>query len=120
MEIKKTIYERLNGIAEISPVLTSLYRVEMAKAECESVLAEYNATKYRNGVLKVKTFAGVVTKRHVDKGALVQDPRGLHSKDFLEILDASIKPGTEIITLCKNLSKHFRPRNFSCLPVWIT
>jgi membrane fusion protein (multidrug efflux system) len=73
MEAKKSIYDRLQGIADKTPALTSLDQLEMAKAEYESTLAEYKATTDRIGFLKVKSpFNGVVTKRHVDKGALVQ------------------------------------------------
>jgi len=73
MEAKKSIYERLKSIAEKTPALTSLDQIETAEAEYESTLAEYKATADRLGFLKVKSpFSGVVTKRHVDKGALVQ------------------------------------------------
>lgn len=72
-EAKRSIYDRLSGIADKTPALTSLDQVEMSKAEYEGALAEYNATADRIGFLKVKSpFNGVVTKRHVDKGALVQ------------------------------------------------
>lgn len=73
MEAKKSIYDRLDGIAQKTPALTSLDQVEMAKAEYESALAEFNAVADRTGFLKVKSpFDGIVTKRYVDKGALIQ------------------------------------------------
>jgi membrane fusion protein (multidrug efflux system) len=73
MEAKKSIYDRLEGIAEKTPALTSLQQLENAKAEYQSTLAEYNAAADRIGFLRVKSpFDGVVTKRFVDRGALVQ------------------------------------------------
>lgn len=73
MEAKKSIYDRLNSIAEKTPALTSLQQLETAKAEYESTLAEYNAVADRIGFLRVKSpFDGVLTKRFVDRGALVQ------------------------------------------------
>jgi len=86
MEAKKSIYERLKGIAEKTPALTSLDQLEAAEAEYESALAEYNATADRLSFLKVKSpFNGVVTKRHVDKGALVQS--GLTEDNAMPIVE---------------------------------
>lgn len=73
LEAKKSIYDRLSGIAKKTPALTSLNQLETARADYESTLAEFNAMADRIGFLKVKSpFDGVVTKRFVDKGALVQ------------------------------------------------
>lgn len=73
MEAKKSIFTRLDGIAEKTPALTTMDQVENARADYESTLAEFNATADRIGFLKVKSpFKGVVTKRFVDKGALMQ------------------------------------------------
>jgi len=86
MEAKKSIYERLKGIAEKTPALTSLDQVETAEADFESALAEYKATADRLGFLKVKSpFNGVVTKRHIDKGALVQS--GLTEDNAMPIVE---------------------------------
>lgn len=80
MEAKKSIYDRLQKIADKTPSLTTKDQVEMAKAEYESALAEYKATADRIAFLEVRSpFNGVITKRNVDKGALVTS--GLSNSD---------------------------------------
>jgi RND family efflux transporter MFP subunit len=73
LEAKKSIYNRLHGIAEKTPALTTMAQVETAKADYESALAEYNSIADRISFLKVRSpFSGIITKRLVDKGNLVQ------------------------------------------------
>ena len=72
MEAQKSIYTRLEGIADKTPALTTLDQVERAKADYQSVLAEYQATQDRLSFLSVNApFDGIITQRFIDKGALV-------------------------------------------------
>jgi RND family efflux transporter, MFP subunit len=73
LKAKKSIYERLESIHERTPAITPLQLVEDAEAEFFSVEAGLNALKDRMNFLSVKApFAGKITKRLVDHGALVQ------------------------------------------------
>lgn len=73
LKAKKSIYERLESIHEKTPAITPLQLVEDAEAEYFSVKASLNAIKDRMNFLSIKApFAGRITKRLVDHGALVQ------------------------------------------------
>jgi len=73
LKAKKSIYERLKSTREKAPAITPLQLVENAEAEYLSVNAGLNAIKDRMDFLSVKApFAGRITKRLVDHGALVQ------------------------------------------------
>lgn len=73
LKAKKSIYERLESIHEKTPAITPLQLVEDAEAEYFSVEASLNAIKDRMNFLSVKApFAGIIAKRFVDHGALVQ------------------------------------------------
>lgn len=73
LKAKQSIYERLESIHEKTPAITPLQLVEDAEAEYLSVEASLNAIKDRMNFLSVKApFAGKITKRLVDHGALVQ------------------------------------------------
>ena len=73
LKAKKSIYERLKSTREKTPGITPLQLVENAEAEYLSVDASLNAIKDRMNFLSVKApFTGIITKRLVDHGALVQ------------------------------------------------
>jgi membrane fusion protein (multidrug efflux system) len=120
-EAKKSIYDRLNSIAQKTPALTSLQQLETAKAEYESTQAEFNAMADRMGFLTVKSpFDGVVTKRFVDKGALVQS--GISNSNALPLVEimelktirlsvplpetdvSTVKPGTKATVVFPELA----------------
>ena len=71
--LKKSIYERLKKIYDQTPDLTTIEEMEEAKAEYQSSKAILNTKKTSLDYLSVKApFSGYITKRYVDKGALVQ------------------------------------------------
>ena len=86
VEAKKAIYERLKSTMEKTPDLTPRQVLEDAEAEYISVSAELNAIKDRQGFLKVVApFKGIITKRLVDQGAMVQS--GLSNTDATAIVE---------------------------------
>ena len=73
MDANKIIYERLKSTYEKTPSITPLQLVEEAEANYLTLKAEVSAIQDRLGFLNVRApFAGLVTKRMVDVGALVQ------------------------------------------------
>lgn len=73
LKAKKSIYERLKSIQEKTPALTSLQMVEDAEADYLTAKAAFNVFQDRFSFLQVQApFSGIITKRMVDKGALVQ------------------------------------------------
>jgi len=73
LQAKKSVYDRLNSIQAKTPALTTLQQVEDAKADYESAKAELDAVNDRISFLAVKApFNGIITKRLLDNGALVQ------------------------------------------------
>lgn len=73
LQAKKSVYDRLNSIQAKTPALTTLQQVEDAKADYESAKAELDAVEDRISFLAVKApFNGIITKRLLDNGALVQ------------------------------------------------
>lgn len=72
-KVKKANYERLNSVYEKSPALTNIQMVENAEAEYLSAKANLDAVNHRIGFLTIKApFSGIITKRYVDKGAMIQ------------------------------------------------
>jgi len=70
---KQSIYERLKSIYTKTPQLTTVVDVEKAEADYASLRAQLTAMQAQIGFLQVKApFAGVVTNRYVDEGAVVQ------------------------------------------------
>lgn len=70
---KSANYERLNSIYIKTPALTNIQMVENAEAEYLSVKANLDAVNNRIGFLRIKApFSGIITKRFVDKGAMIQ------------------------------------------------
>ncbi|MBS4052080.1 MAG: efflux RND transporter periplasmic adaptor subunit [Methylomonas sp.] len=70
---KKSIYTRLNDIYQKTPQLTTITDVEKARAEYQSLKAQLDGVLSQIGFLTVKApFAGVITRRYADRGALIQ------------------------------------------------
>lgn len=70
----KAIYDRLESVYKETPELTPLQQVDEAKAKYESAVAQLNAINSQIEYLTVKTpFCGIITKRYIDTGAVVQD-----------------------------------------------
>ncbi len=73
LHAKQTVYERLNSVHEKTPALTNMQMVENAEAEYLSAKANLEAVNNRLRYLTVKApFSGIVTKRFVDKGSVLQ------------------------------------------------
>lgn len=73
LQAKQSIYERLNSVYEKTPALTNIQMVENAEAEYLSAKANLAAVQNRLGYLTIKApFSGIVAKRFVDKGSLLQ------------------------------------------------
>lgn len=70
---KKSNYDRLYSVYEKTPALTNIQMVENAEAEYFTAKANLDAANNRIGFLTVKApFSGIITKRMVDKGAMIQ------------------------------------------------
>ncbi|MBA3986294.1 MAG: efflux RND transporter periplasmic adaptor subunit, partial [Flavobacteriales bacterium] len=70
---KKANYERLNSIYGKTPALTNIQMVENAEAEYLSGKANLDGINSRIDFLTIEApFSGIITKRLVDKGALIQ------------------------------------------------
>ncbi|PCH65587.1 MAG: hypothetical protein COC01_09515 [Bacteroidetes bacterium] len=86
VEAKKAVYERLKLTMEKTPDLTPKQVLEDAEAEYLSVRAELNAIEDRQGFLKVVApFKGIISRRLVDHGALVQS--GMSNTDATAIVE---------------------------------
>jgi len=101
---KKAIYERIKGVYERTPHLTSLAEVDRTRADYEaakanldldigkieaafqSLKARHNAVMDQIGFLTVKApFAGVVFNRFADRGAIIQS--GLNTADAMPLFE---------------------------------
>ncbi len=90
LEYARKDYERLKGIHEQTPDLISIREVEKAEAQYKMKEAELAKISSRMAQLRIRApFAGIVTKRYVDKGALVQNSlQTAHATPIVDILDA--------------------------------
>lgn len=69
----KANYKRLNSVYKKTPALTNIRMVENAEVEYLSAKANLDAVNNRIEFLNIKApFSGIITKRFIDKGALVQ------------------------------------------------
>ena len=89
MAAKASIFTRLDSLAQAAPGLVTLDEVEMAQAEYEMAQAEYEATQDRLAFLQVKSpFSGLVTRRYVDRGALIQSgTANPEAKPVVEVME---------------------------------
>ena len=73
LDAKKAIYERLQKTYDQTPDLTPMQLLEEAKANYIGAMTELNVINDRQNFLRVTApFSGVITKRFVDNGALIQ------------------------------------------------
>jgi membrane fusion protein, multidrug efflux system len=74
LDAKRRIYERLKSTYEKTPSITPLQILDEAEANFLSSKAEVGSIQDRISFLQIKApFSGVITKRLVDHGALVQN-----------------------------------------------
>jgi RND family efflux transporter MFP subunit len=70
---KKSTYDRLNAIQTSTPALTTLQAVEEAKTNYLLATEALKSNQDRQRYLTIRApFNGIITKRFVDKGALIQ------------------------------------------------
>ncbi len=70
---RRANYDRLNSVYHKTPALTNIQMVENAEAEYLSAKANLDAINNRIGFLTIEApFSGFITKRFVDKGAMIQ------------------------------------------------
>ena len=73
LDAKKAIYDRLQKTYDQTPDLTPMQLLEEAKADYIGAKTEFSAINDRQNFLRVTApFNGIVTKRIVDNGALIQ------------------------------------------------
>ncbi len=83
---KKSIYERLKGVYDKTPQLTTIAEVEKAEADYKSTIAELNGLQTQINFLQVKApFSGVIVNRFVDKGAIIQN--GLNNSAAMPLFE---------------------------------
>lgn len=86
LQAKKTIYDRLNSIYVQTPQLTTVVDVQNAAADYKTALSRLDVLKTQLAYLRIKApFSGVIVKRYVDKGALVQN--GLDNPNTMPLFD---------------------------------
>jgi len=74
IKAKKSNYDRLYSVYQKTPALTNIQMVENAEADYLKAKANLDAIKNRIGFLVVKApFSGIITKRFVDQGAMIQN-----------------------------------------------
>ena len=107
VKVKKTNYQRLNSVYEKTPALTNIQMVENAEAEYLSAKANLDAVNNRIGFLSIKApFSGIITKRFVDKGAMIQsglsqtNPQALFELQEINPIRLSIPvPGSDAVSI---------------------
>lgn len=83
---KKSIYERLKGIYEKTPQLTTIADVEKSEAEYESIKAQLKTVQQQIDFLNVKApFSGIIVIRFVDKGSIIQS--GLNNANAMPLFE---------------------------------
>ncbi|HHM21333.1 MAG TPA: hypothetical protein ENJ20_04850, partial [Bacteroidetes bacterium] len=86
MEAKRKIYERLQSIHDKTPALITTQQVEEAEAAYLLAQAELDYLLKQLDFLKVTApFSGLVTKRFLDEGALVQS--GISDADAMPLIE---------------------------------
>lgn len=111
LKAKKSIFERLKSTRKKTPGITPLQLVENAEAEYLSMTASLNSIKDRMNFLSVKApFAGKITKRLVDHGALVQsgltedNPQGIVELQEISTIRLRIPlPESDISAIAKEM-----------------
>jgi membrane fusion protein (multidrug efflux system) len=108
---KKSIYDRLEQTHKQTPAIVPLQMVDNAKAEFLLAESELNAAKDRLGFLRIRApFSGIITKRMVDIGALVQsgltedNPQGIVEIQETNIIRVTIPmPESDVAFISKGM-----------------
>jgi RND family efflux transporter MFP subunit len=83
---KKSIYERLKGVYNKTPQLTTIAEVERTEADYESSKAEADGLQSQINFLQVRApFSGVIINRFADKGAIIQS--GLNNSNAVPLFE---------------------------------
>ncbi|MDE2026003.1 MAG: efflux RND transporter periplasmic adaptor subunit, partial [Patescibacteria group bacterium] len=83
---KKSVYQRLKGVYEKTPQLTTIEEVEKAQADYESADATFKALTAQVDYLQIQApFAGIIVNRFVDKGAIIQS--GLNNANAMPLFE---------------------------------
>lgn len=83
---KKSIYDRLKSVYDKTPQLTTIAEVEKTQAEYESAKATLNGLQSQINFLQIQgPFAGVITNRFTDKGAIIQS--GLNNPNAVPLFE---------------------------------
>ena len=99
LQAKKAIYERLKKTYDQTPDLTPMQLLEEAKSDYIAAKTELNSIIDRQNFLRVVApFNGVITKRLVDNGALIQS--GITNTNATAIIEVQENPRR--ITICVN------------------
>lgn len=74
LNAKKANYERLNSVYKKTPALTNIQTVENAEADYYAAKADLDAVNSKLSFLTINApFSGIITKRFVDKGSMIQN-----------------------------------------------
>ncbi|MBA3901992.1 MAG: efflux RND transporter periplasmic adaptor subunit [Bacteroidetes bacterium] len=85
-KVAKSTYERLKSTYEKTPAISPVQVLENAEADYLTLKAELQSVSERVGFLKVRApFSGVITRRFVDNGAIVQS--GIANSNTLAIVE---------------------------------
>jgi len=111
LNAKKAIYNRLKSSYKKTPALTPMQVLEDAKSDYLTAKASLNTIEERLNFLNVKApFSGLVTRRMVDHGALVQsgltevNPQALFEVQEISPIRITIPvPESDIATLKEGL-----------------
>ncbi len=111
LHAKKSTYLRLKSTFEKTPALTPLQMLEDAEADYLTAEASLNSIKDRLSFLNIKApFNGVITKRMVDHGALVQsgltenDPQGIVELQEINPIRLTVPlPESDILAIDKGM-----------------
>ncbi|MFY7999997.1 MAG: efflux RND transporter periplasmic adaptor subunit [Candidatus Kapaibacteriota bacterium] len=87
----KANYERMASVAKLTPDLVTPRDVERAEAEFAGAKAIVKGMNETVEFMQVRApFAGVVTRRYVNKGAIVQSGTSSGSAPIVDIMDLSV------------------------------
>jgi RND family efflux transporter MFP subunit len=92
MEVNQSNYLRLKSVYEKTPELTTITDYENIEATYKISKAKYESTKNRDRLLTIKSpFSGVITKRNIEVGTLVQNSLNSSTQTPLyQIMDIDI------------------------------
>ena len=87
----KTNYERMAAIAKQTPALVTPRALERAKADFDGAKAILQGMNETVELMSIRApFSGVITKRYVNKGAIVQSGTSSGAAPLVDIIDLSV------------------------------